>query len=346
MSGAATIRQVVLGPPGHIEVVTANAPQPGSGEVRIRTSVVGVCGTDVHALAGKHPFIDLPVVPGHETVGIIDAVGSEVSGFESGQRVLLEPNLVCGECRYCQSGRYNLCERLAVVGCQTPGAMAELFIVPASRLHHVPASMTDTEASLVEPLSTATHAVRMAGGDLSGLTVAILGAGTIGLLTLIAAREAQAAAIAVTDMYESKIQRALRLGARAGFDAGDEHVVERIKEALGGRPDVIFDCVSSQSSITQAIALAGKGGTIVVIGIATGPVQIPLALIQDQEIRLEGSAMYVKQDVERAMELMQSGAVPVDEIVTAVYPLEQAPEAFAAAREGDQVKVQLRVNGD
>jgi 2-desacetyl-2-hydroxyethyl bacteriochlorophyllide A dehydrogenase len=303
-----------------------------------------VCGSDLHVLDGKHPFVTFPVMPGHEVAGVIDALGPDVSGFEPGQRVLVEPNLTCGRCRYCQSGRYNLCERLAVVGFQTSGSLADLFTIPASRLHLIPDSMTDREAALVEPLSTATHAVRVAGGDLSGRSVAILGAGSIGLLTLLAAREAGAVAIAVTDLQEGKRQLARRLGARAAIDARDEMAVEHIKEVLDGRPDVTFDCVSNQASINQAVALAQKGGTVVVVGVAAAPVQIPLPIVQDQEIRIEGSAMYVRQDVQRAFELLRSGAVPIEEIVTATYPLEQIEQAYAAAHRGDQVKVQIRVS--
>jgi 2-desacetyl-2-hydroxyethyl bacteriochlorophyllide A dehydrogenase len=194
---------------------------------------------------------------------------------------------------------------------------------------------------LIEPLATATHAVRVAGGDLRGLKVAVLGAGTIGLLLLIAVRAAGAEAVAITDLQPGKLERARRLGAKAAIDARDEAAVDRIKEALSGRPDVVFDAVSIQPSINQAIALAQKGGTVVVVGVATGPVQIPLPIIQDQEIRIEGSAMYVRQDVERAIELVRQGAVPVEEMVTATYPLERAAEAFAAAGSGEQVKVQL-----
>lgn len=337
------IRQVVIRGPGQIEVVAASPPEPGRGEVRVRTSLVGVCGSDLHVLEGKHPFVTFPVMPGHEVVGVVDAVGPDVQDIEPGRRVLVEPNLICGQCGYCRSGRYNLCEQLAVVGFQAPGSLADLFVVPASRLHPVPPTLSDREAALVEPLSTAVHAVRMAGADLSGRTVAILGSGSIGLLTLVAAREAGATAIATTDLQANKRERAVRLGARAAFDARDENLVARVKEALGGRPDITFDCVSHQASIDQAVALAQKGGTIIVVGVAAGPVRIPLPIIQDQEIRIEGSAMYVRQDVQRAMALLEAGAVPIEEIVTATYPLERIEEAFAAARGGDQIKVQIRV---
>jgi 2-desacetyl-2-hydroxyethyl bacteriochlorophyllide A dehydrogenase len=346
MGAGEQIRQVVIRGHGQIEVARVSAPQPERGEVRVRTLLVGVCGSDLHVLAGKHPFVSYPVMPGHEVVGIVDAVGLDVRDIEVGRRVLVEPNLVCGECRRCSSGRYNLCERLEVVGFQAPGSLADLFTVPASRLHLVPPSLSDQEAALVEPLSTATHAVRIAGADLTGRTVAILGAGSIGLLTLVAAREAGAAAIVVTDLQESKREKAVRLGALAGFDARDETAVRRIKEALVGRPDVTFDCVSNQASIDQAVALANKGGTVVVVGVAAGPVTIPLPLIQDQEIRIEGSAMYTGEDVRRAMEILDAGALPIDEVVTATYPLDEIDRAFAAARSGDEVKVQIRLSAD
>jgi L-iditol 2-dehydrogenase len=338
------MRQVVVRAPGQIEILSTAIPTPRRGEVLVRTTVVGICGTDLHAVQGKHPFIDLPYIPGHEATGVIDEVGPDVTEFTPGDRVLVEPNLVCGECQYCRSGRYNLCDRLVVLGCQTPGAMADAFTVPASRLHPIPDTLTDSQAALVEPLSSATHAVRIAG-DLTGSKVAILGGGSIGLLTLVAARAAGADAVIVTDLQADKLKRAVRLGAVAGLDPHQPDVVDRIKEMLGGRPDCTFDCVSNQSSIDQAIALAHKGGTVIVLGVAMGPVTIPLSIVQDREIRIEGSAMYVRQDVQRAIELMAGNTVPVDEFITSRFPLERVLDAFVAARAGDQVKVHIHVNG-
>src|SRR5918998_4314197 len=155
-----TMRQAVLAAPGVVEVRDGPLPEPGPGELRVRAEAVGLCGSDLHALAGEHPFVELPVVPGHEAAGVVDAVGPGVEGFAPGDRVLLEPNLVDGTCMHCASGRYNLCEHLAVVGCQTAGALAEAFVAAAGRLHRIPEGMSMTAAAMVEPLSTATHAVR------------------------------------------------------------------------------------------------------------------------------------------------------------------------------------------
>ncbi len=188
-----------------------------------------------------------------------------------------------------------------------------------------------TEAAMVEPLSTATHAVRVAG-DLEGKTVAVLGAGTIGLLTLLTARASGAVAAAVTDPIDAKRALALELGADLAVDPTQDGAVERIRDGLPWRPDVVFDCVSSQASTDQAIALALKGGTVVVEGVPRGDVRVPLPLIQDRELRLQGTAMYTREDVERAVGLIEGGVVPAARLVTAEFPLEQAAERFRRRR--------------
>lgn len=334
------MRQLVISSPGVVELQEAETPEPGPGEVQVLTKAVGICGSDLHALAGAHPFIALPCVPGHEVVGVVGKTGEGVTGLEAGMRVILEPNLVCGRCPYCRAGRYNICQQLKVVGCQTAGAMADAFTAPASRFHPVPDSLTDAQAALVEPLSTAVHAVRMAG-QLAGADVAVLGGGTIGLLTLIAAIRAGARAVAVSEPRDSKRQRALRLGAAFCADPLMADPVPPIREALGGHADVTFDCVSSQASTGQAIRLAENGGTVMVVGVAAKDVTIPLPIIQDREIRLAGSAMYVREDVLRAIDLMTDGAAPPGELVTATFPLAEGAQAFERAASGDDVKVHL-----
>jgi L-iditol 2-dehydrogenase len=342
-------RQVLLAAPERVELRDARERDPGDGEVRVRTSVVGVCGSDVHAYRGVHPFIDLPVVPGHEVVGIVDAVGPGVRGVAEGDRVTAEANLVDGTCRYCLEGRYNQCEQLKVLGCQTSGAMADLFTIPASRLHHLPASVGDRDAALIEPLSSGTHALRLAGG-VDGRAVAILGSGTIGLLCLAAAVASGASAVAVTDLRAENRDRATRLGAVAAVDpaadATTDAVVDEIRRALGGRPDVTIDCVAVQSTVEQSVGLAQRGGTIVVLGVPTRSLAVPMPFVQDREVRIQGSAMYVREDFERATELVADGAVPGDEIVTATFPLDRAADAFAAQAGGDHVKVHLGVTAD
>ncbi len=341
---AESTRQVLLAAPEQVELRTAVEPDPAPGVARVRTSVVGVCGSDVHAYHGVHPFIDLPVVPGHEVVGTVEAVGDGVEEVVVGDRVTAEANLVDGTCRYCRSGHYNQCEQLKVLGCQTSGAMADLFSIPASRLHRLPPSVSDRDAALIEPLSSGTHALRLAGG-VQGRTVAILGAGTIGLLCLSAALVSGADAVAVTDLRPGNRARARRIGAAAAIDPSADRTVEDLEVALGGRPDVTVDCVGVQATVEQAVELAQRGGTIVVLGVPTGPVSLAMEYVQDREVRIQGSAMYVREDFVRAMDLVIAGAVTGDEIVTGSFPLDRAPEAFAAQAGTDHVKVHLQVAG-
>jgi 2-desacetyl-2-hydroxyethyl bacteriochlorophyllide A dehydrogenase len=338
------MRQAVLEAPGVVRVGSGELPSPAPGEIRVRAASVGICGSDLHALAGEHPFIQLPVVPGHEACGVVDAVGDGVDAFAAGDRVLLEPNLVDGTCMHCASGRYNLCEHLAVVGCQTAGALAEAFVAPAGRFHPVPDGMSDTAAAMVEPLSTATHAVRVAEG-VQDRIVAVLGAGSIGLLCALTARAGGAAAIAVTDPLPRKRAHAAELGADLVLDPLEPGAVERIRHGLPRRPDVVFDCVANAASIAQACALASKGGTVVVVGVPRGPVEVPLHLVQDHELRLQGTAMYVREDVERAIALIAGGQVPAERLVTASFGLEEAPEAFRVAAAGEAIKVHVRPQG-
>jgi L-iditol 2-dehydrogenase len=337
------VRQTVISSSGVVELVETELPSPGSGEVRVRSRVVGICGSDLHALTGEHPFISFPFSPGHEVSGIVDALGPGVTAPPLGTRVLLEPNLVCGNCAYCTSGRYNLCEKLVVVGCQTAGAMADAFVAPASRLHVVPETMTDAEAALVEPMSTAVHAIRVAGG-VHDKRVAVLGGGPIGLLTLLAARQAGAATVAVSEPRPAKREAALRLGAGMALDPAAGDLVGEIRRSFGGRADVVFDCVSRQSSITQAVALAEKGGTVIVEGVAAHDVTIPLAIVQDREIRIEGTAMYTAEDVRRAIEIVGEPGFPTAELVTTTLSLDDVALAFKLAQAGDNIKVQLAVS--
>lgn len=337
-----TMRQVVVNSTEDVRVEEVPRPgPPGPGEVVVASRLVGICGSDIHAAAGHHPFIDRPYRPGHEVVGVVTEVGPGVSDLGPGDRVVLEPSLVCGQCRRCREGRYNICENLAVVGCQTPGGMADAFTVRRDRLHKLPADMSDEVAALVEPLATPVHAVRLAGVG-PGSRVAVLGAGPIGLLVLVAARHAGAEVVVVTDVMREKLGRARRLGATDALRADDPELVERATATLQGA-DVVFDCVARESSMAQAVELLVKGGTVVVVGVPAGPVTVPLHVVQDREIAVLGSLMYVRSDVEQAIELLASGAVPADRLITATFPLERAGEAFAAASDPQQVKVLVSV---
>ncbi|HEX3788367.1 MAG TPA: alcohol dehydrogenase catalytic domain-containing protein [Pseudonocardiaceae bacterium] len=338
----AETRQVVVESMDRINIEHVPAPVAGIGEVLIRTTVVGICGSDLHAAQGKHPFITLPYRPGHEVVGVVEALGTDVSGVRVGDRVVVEPALTCGTCPQCLAGRYNICRNLAVLGCQTAGGMADLFTVPADRVHPLPDSLPDTSAVLTEPLATAVHAVRRAG-DLRGCRVLVIGSGTIGLFVLLAARRSGAELVALTDLDPSKRQRAQRLGADTAIPADAPDLAVRANAALSGPADFVFDCVSTASTMAQAVDSVDKGGTVMVVGVPEGPVSVRLDLIQDRELTVVGNLMYTDEDFREALSMLSTGVVAVDELVTGSFSLERADQAFAASAEPEQVKVLVTV---
>jgi len=336
------MRRVVVYP-GRIAVETADIPAPGPNEALVRTLVAGVCGSDLHAAHGRHPFVALPYRPGHEVVGVIESTGSAAADRTPGQRVIVTPYLPCWACKMCVSGRENLCENLRFFGCGYPqGGMAEHFTLAADRLYPVPDSLDDHAAALIEPLATPVHAVRLAG-DVAGRSVAVLGTGTIGLFTLAVLRAHGAGKIVSTDPNPGKRQRAAALGADVTIDAGTPDVAGQVRKALGGSADVVFDCVAVQSSMDQAIAIADKGGTVVVVGVPAQEVTVPLPIVQDHQIRIQGSATYLPEDYRESLDLLRRGAVKTADFVTAARPLDRVAEAFELASSGNHVKVLVTI---
>ena len=325
------MRRVLVTAEG-VTVESVSVPSPAPGEVLVKMAVAGVCGSDVHALHGRHPFITLPFAPGHEVSGTV---------VDTGRRVTVEPPLPCYQCKNCVGGRPNICERLRFFGCaHDQGGFAEYFTIDERRLHAVPDELDWPTAALIEPLSTPVHAIRLAGG-VRGRTVAILGAGTIGLLMLRVAKEQGARRVVMTARSASRRDRALRFGADATVDASSPEAIEGVRAELGESADVVFDCVAEQSTLTQAIGMANKGGTVVVVGVPPGEVSVPLHTIQDSQLRIQGSATYLPEDFDEAIALLRRGVVSAADFVTAAHPLDDAAAAFRDAERGDHIKVLL-----
>ncbi len=336
-------RRVYIPSEGVITLVTEATPVPEPHEALVATIVCGVCGSDTHALHGQHPAIPLPYYPGHEVVGIVLAVGADVTSVAVGDRVTPEPTLPCGACKVCAAGHGNVCENLQFFGCGFREAgMADNFTCDASRLHKVPAEFTDHQAILIEPLSTPVHATGLAG-DLSGKTVAILGSGTIGLLMVAAARAAGARKIVVTDVLADKRALAERAGADATVDAADPDVANKVRAALGESADAVFDCVAIQPTVDAAVRMVAYGGVVVIVGVPAKPVTVNIPHLQDRQIALQGAATYVAEDYRRSIDILASGAVDAEAMVTKEFPVEQVSEAFAASESGHEVKVLIRI---
>jgi 2-desacetyl-2-hydroxyethyl bacteriochlorophyllide A dehydrogenase len=336
------IRRIVVTGIDTIELLTEQPAELDPKEVRVRSVTVGVCGSDTHALHGRHPLIPLPYYPGHEVTGVVTEIASDVTSVAVGDRVTVEPTLPCWNCKQCRQGQENLCENLQFFGCgYRQGGMADEFVVRADRLHRIPDDLDDLAASLIEPLSTPVHAGRIAG-PLKDKAIVIMGCGTIGLLMLAVARYEGARRIVMTDPLAAKREIALRLGADAVVDSSEADVVEQVRAALGESADVVFDCVAIQPTIVAAIQLATKGGTVAIVGVPSADVLIPTIVVQDNQIRIQGCATYVPEDYAKAIEMLQAGAVKAQDFVTAQFPLTQAKEAFTASSSGNEIKVLIR----
>lgn len=325
-------RRAVVRAPHRIELEERALPDPGPGEALLRTLAVGICGSDLHVLEGAHPFVALPVFPGHEVVAEVEAAGEGADRWR-GRRVVLEPALVCGACRNCRRGRDNICEHLAVMGFQAPGGMGERFLAPADRLHGVPDAMSLDAAVLVEPVAVATHAARMVG-PVEGRDVAVVGAGTIGLLCAQVALAGGAASVAVSDVDAGR--RALAAGF--GLEARESIAPQSV--------DVTFECVGVEGALRQAVASSRKGAKVAVVGVYGADPRVQAGLVQDWELTLQGCLMYTGEDYREAIRLLEAGAIDADRMISARYPLEAVDEAFQRARaRGDTLKVVIEPRG-
>lgn len=321
--------QVEIPHPGEVRVTEVEVRRAGPDEAVVRVEAIGICGSDLHTLQGEHPFVSYPVWPGHELVGVVEAVGEAADRALLGARVALEPSLPCGRCRTCRAGRYNICEELRVLGFQAPGGMAERFVVAADRLHPLPDALTVEAGALVEPMAVAVHAARLPG-RLAAASVGVVGAGTIGLLTGVAAAAYGAAQVVVADPLP---------GRRAVAEALGLHAVEALE---AGSCAVVFECVGNEGALRASVEACAKGGTVVVAGVYGEDPRVQAGLVQDRELRLQGSLMYVTSDVRDAIRLLAEGRVDTGRIVTHRFPLNEAERAFTVAgARGEALKVLL-----
>lgn len=334
------MREAVLEGVESITFRDADAVVPHSGEALLAVQRVGICGSDVHAFRGEHPFIHPPIVLGHEFAALVVSAPPDC-GFMPGDRVTVEPSLVCGHCPNCKSGRYNICDHLKVVGCQTRGAMAELIAVPAGKLVRLPDAVSWDEACLVEPLAVGVHAMRRAGLA-PGESVLILGAGTIGLMCLAAARSLGAGTVMVADPLEWR--RDIALAAGADEVRADPSICTNAS-SLDPPPDIICECTGHGGAATQAVRLSRKGGRIVIVGVHGKPEAIEIGLIQDWELDVFGTLMYTRRDFEEALSLISERRVPTELLVTHRMRLAHVADAFAVLTDPDSraLKVLLTV---
>jgi len=310
-------------------------PEPGPGEVLVKTKACGICATDLHILAGWGYQPQLPFVMGHEPAGVVHRVGAGVTGFAPGDRVVPNIFYTCGNCRYCRTNRETLCTNLGgILGVlDHHGAYADYFKVPARQLFHLPESITFADGAVIaDAVVCAMHALKQRARVYPGDWVLVIGIGGVGLSMLQAAQAAGAHVIA-TDISEVKVARARQMGATALRFIDDQEVAEQIKAATGGEGvDVVFDCHGSEQTIAQGVKALRKNGRLVIIGYTQESWPLAPQWLSRFELEIVGSRSGGRQDTVDAIDLV--AGKQWQSIVSDYFPLEQINDALALLKSG------------
>ena len=308
--------QQIMTKPGEIIFQEIERPVPEAGQVSIRMMRLGICGSDIHVYHGEHPFTSYPVTQGHEVSGVIDALGLGVETFQVGQKVTVQPQVVCGKCHPCRHGKYNLCEELKVMGFQTTGMASEYFVADAEKVLALPEEMSFDEGAMLEPLAVAVHAVRRFG-DIEGKDVAILGAGPIGNLVAQTARGLGARRVLITDVSDYRLELAKECGVDIAINTRNNDFGKALVDAFGpDKADVIYDCAANDITMGQAIKYARKGSTIILVGVYAGMAKVDLAVLNDHELDLNTTMMYRQEDFEAAIQLVKEGKIHLQPLMS------------------------------
>jgi L-iditol 2-dehydrogenase len=331
----------------HLEITDLPDPTPGPGEILVKVAACGICGSDVHGYDGSSGRRIPPIVMGHEAAGQIARVGPQVTGWSEGDRVTFDSTISCGTCRYCARGEINLCDRRQVLGVscsdyRCAGAFAEYVIVPQRIVYRLPASLSFSEAAMLEAVAVAVHAVSLSQIS-PGDQALVLGAGMIGLLTLQALRAAGCSTVYVADVDASRLKLAKEVGVTEILLAtGDELVSQILSRTNGAGVDVAVEAVGIDATVRAAVQAVRKGGTVTLVGNITPEVTLPLQKAVTRQIRLQGSCASAGE-YPRSIDLLTSGAIKVKPLITAVAPLEDGPQWFERlySREPNLMKVVL-----
>ncbi len=339
------MRAVIIDAPGIIRVDNVPDPTPRPDEVLVRVGACGICGTDLHIIDGDSLLARYPIIPGHEFAGEVVALGSDVAqryGKENitvGSRIAVEPNLYCGYCDSCRTGHENLCLNYAALGVTTNGAVAQYVTVPVAKAYALPDNISFREGALIEPVSCAVHGMHILNPR-SGDTFLIVGAGTMGVLLLQLAVRGGASRVAMVDVNAQRLALAEQLGPTRTYSD--------IKQALKDEP-LGFNCVIDATGVAPVIENAfmavKRGGKLLIFGVASNEARISLSpfRIYNDEITIIGS-MAVLFSFQAALDLISTGVINTEAMLTKALPLQDFLEAFDMVRYGKGVKTQILPN--
>jgi L-iditol 2-dehydrogenase len=330
------------------EMQEREVPKHGPSDVLVRVVAVGICGSDVHGMTGQTGRRIPPIVMGHEAAGVVEAVGAAVTTFKKGDRITFDSTIYCNRCRYCLSGKPNLCSNRKVLGVscdeyRQDGAMADFVVVPEHIVVPLPQGLDFEKAAMVEPVSIAVHAVERAGIHL-GDNVVVVGCGIIGLLTIQAARLAGAGRVIAVDVVDYKLEEARRLGADHVINSRSGDPVQAIQALTAGEgADVALEAVGFPPTVDLAVRCVRKGGRCVLIGNLTPRMDFPAQIVVQRELDVRGTVASAGE-YPACLTLIASGRLDVASLISRTVPLEEAPHWFHLLHEGKErlFKVMLK----
>ncbi|MCP5050532.1 MAG: alcohol dehydrogenase catalytic domain-containing protein [bacterium] len=320
-------------------------PEPGPGEVRVKVAACGICHTDLHYLDhGVPTFKAPPMILGHEISGVIDQIGTGVTGMETGDHTIIPAVLTCGNCENCRRGRENICAHMMMVGNNINGGYAEYIVVPAKDLVPLPKHLNLENCSIIaDALSTPYHAVVNRGEIKPGQVVSVFGCGGVGINVVQFAVLAGAKVIAV-DLSDEKLETAKELGAYAVYNAKEEKLSKIIRKTTGGC-DVAFEVIGKPEVMIQAMSTLKAGARFVMVGYSADDVKLPAARIMYREMEIRGSLGCRPVDYHAIVNLVDQGRVALDPLISNRYPIDDINRGFDDLREGKPVIRNLMVTG-
>lgn len=341
---------LIIHAPGDLRIETYETPPVGPSQLRVKVSVGGICGSDLHYFHhGGFGTVRIqePMVLGHEVAGTITATGEGASGFKAGDRIAISPSRPCGTCRYCQEGLHNHCVDMRYYGSamrnpHVQGAFRQELVIESWQAHKLADHVSDEEGAMVEPLSVALHAVRRAGA-LMGKRVLVTGCGPIGALAVVAARRAGAREVVATDMGDFALRKALQVGADQVINVAEDPQALQAFNAGKGHFDVLFECSGSERALRGALEALRPRGIIVQVGLG-GEMTLPVNTIAAKELELRGTFRF-HEEFAIGVDLLNKGLVDLKPLISASLPYRDATRAFKLASDRSQaMKVLLNFN--
>jgi threonine dehydrogenase-like Zn-dependent dehydrogenase len=313
-------RSGVVVAPDELQILTVEVSDPGPGEVRVRITECGLCGSDVKMFTGAHPTVRPPMVLGHECVGVVESVGEGVSTLTAGTSVVCFPSVGCNACAACSRGHFGLCSKMRMIGGKIPGGLAEYLVVPSGNLAVIPSRVPESLRVVIEPMAVAVRAVERIG-DVADSSCLVLGCGPIGLFVALVLRSRGAGRVVVADRDAERLELARLFGIDDLLHLNDAAPADGAVAAASSAFDVVFECVGSDVAIDCAMTSSRPGGTVVLVGIAPERLSLDGIALQRQERNIVGSMMYTRQQFDTAMELLADGVVP-QEVISGIGLIE------------------------